>query len=141
LHIFREKRNQKNSTHYPRAASAGHKGTATRKFVRVADTTPSLTKLLAAKEAAGSRPAWWFEFGRITRWEGAALRMSAGFSQISDAIKAGRLRESLSFLGGTRKIARLTSDTPQRSYNDEFNRKGNVRDGVICAHYCALPGE
>ena len=28
--------------------------------------------------------------------------MSAGFSQISDAIKAGRFRESLSFLGGIR---------------------------------------
>ena len=26
-----------------------------------------LTKLLAAKEAAGSRPAWWLEFGRITQ--------------------------------------------------------------------------
>jgi hypothetical protein len=52
--------------------------------------------LLAAKEAAGSRPVWWLEFGRITQWEGAVLRMSAGFSQISDAIKAGRLRESLS---------------------------------------------
>jgi len=25
----------------------------------LADTTPSLTKLLAAKEAAGSGPAWW----------------------------------------------------------------------------------
>jgi hypothetical protein len=69
----------------------------------LADTTPSLTKLLAAKETAGSRPAWWLEFGRITQWEGAVLRMSAGFSQISDAIKAGRLRESLSFLGGIRR--------------------------------------
>jgi hypothetical protein len=34
------------------------------------------------------------------------LGLSAGFSQISDAIKAGRLRESLSFLGGIRKIGR-----------------------------------
>ena len=55
-----------------------------------------LTKLLASKESAGSRPAWWLEFGRITQWEGAVLWMSAGFSQISDAIRAGRLRESLS---------------------------------------------
>ena len=29
-----------------------------------------VAKLLAAKEAAGSRPAWWLEFGRITQWEG-----------------------------------------------------------------------
>ena len=36
--------------------------------------------------------------------EDPAVIMSAGFSQISDAIRAGRLRESLSFLGGIRKI-------------------------------------
>ena len=35
--------------------------------------------------------------------------MSAGFSQISDAIKAGRLRESLSFLGGIRNTGVNTS--------------------------------
>ena len=35
--------------------------------------------------------------------------MSAGFSQISDAIRAGRLRESLSFLGGIRNTGVNTS--------------------------------
>ena len=38
------------------------------------------------------------------RQEGAILGVSAESSQISDAIRAGRRRESLSFLGGTRKI-------------------------------------
>jgi hypothetical protein len=42
--------------------------------------------------------------GRTDRREGAILGVSAGFSQISDAIRAERLRESLSFLGGIRKI-------------------------------------
>jgi hypothetical protein len=34
--------------------------------------------LLAAKEAAGSRPAWWLEFGRITQWEGAGIKNVGG---------------------------------------------------------------
>ena len=44
------------------------------------------------------------KFDRIDRREGAILRVSEGISQISIAIRAGRLRESLSFLGGIRKI-------------------------------------
>jgi len=38
-----------------------------------------------AKEVAGSRHAWWLEFGRIDRLEGAILGVSAETSQISDA--------------------------------------------------------
>jgi len=39
--------------------------------------------LLPAKVAAGSRHAWWLEFGRIDRREGAILGVSAEISQIS----------------------------------------------------------
>jgi hypothetical protein len=42
--------------------------------------------------------------GRIDWREGAILGVSEGISQISNAIRAGRCRESLSFLGGIRKI-------------------------------------
>jgi len=41
--------------------------------------------LLPAKEAAGNRHAWWLKFGWIDQREEAILRVSAGFSQISDA--------------------------------------------------------
>jgi len=41
--------------------------------------------LLATKEAAGNRHAWWLKFGRIDRLEGAILGESAKTSQISDA--------------------------------------------------------
>ena len=57
-----------------------------------------------AKEVAGSRHAWRLKFGRIDRLEGAILGVSAETSQISDALKFERLRESLSLLAGIVKI-------------------------------------
>jgi len=41
--------------------------------------------LLAAKEAAGSRPAWWLIVVGLTGGEGAILGVSAEISQITDA--------------------------------------------------------
>ena len=44
--------------------------------------------------------------GWITQWEGAILRVLAGIGQISDVLRAERLRESLSLLAGIVKIGR-----------------------------------
>ncbi len=43
----------------------------------------------------------------IGRREGAILRALSGISQMSDALRAGRRRESLSLLGGMVKIGCL----------------------------------
>jgi len=88
LHTFREKLNQKNSTHYSRAAPAGHKGAAPNRFVRVAGdirlTQP--TQQIAASKDSGKWPACLVtDSGRNDRLEGAILRVSAITSQISDA--------------------------------------------------------
>jgi len=56
------------------------------------------------KESAGSRHAWWLTIGWITQWEEAILWALAGIGQISDALRADRLRESLSLPGGIMKI-------------------------------------
>jgi hypothetical protein len=64
---------------------------------------PSRSRQLA-RTAAGSRHAGWLKFNRIDRLEGVTLGLSAEISQISDAIRAGRRRESLSLLGGIVEI-------------------------------------
>jgi hypothetical protein len=60
--------------------------------------------LLAAKEAAGSRHAWWLKFGRIDRLEGAILGVSSEISQISDAPGLDGVVNLFLYLGGIRKI-------------------------------------
>ena len=61
-------------------------GTDPNRFVRVADAI-SLTQLtyqqLRANVAAGSRHAWWLEFGGIDPLEGAILGLTAKVSLIS----------------------------------------------------------
>ncbi len=51
-----------------------------------------------AKEAAGSRYAWWLKFGRIDRREQAISRALAGICQISDTLRAqGQTAPRISF--------------------------------------------
>ncbi len=51
-----------------------------------------------AKEAAGSRHAWWLKFGRIDRREQAISRALAGICQISDTLRAqGQTAPRISF--------------------------------------------
>ena len=72
LEHLERKAESKNSNPLPES-----RGTATKGFVRVDDKIKvklnQTTNLLSAKEAAGSRHAWWLQFGGITRWEGAIL--------------------------------------------------------------------
>ncbi len=52
---------------------SGEQGTASNRFVRVADKIKvkliQLTTLQSLKEAAGNRHVWWLEFDRNDRWE------------------------------------------------------------------------
>ena len=57
-----------------------------------------------AKEAAAYRHAWWLEFDWNGWREGTILGVSGEISEISDALRARRRRESLYLLGGIRKI-------------------------------------
>ena len=53
-------------------------------------------------------------FGWIARWEVVILWASAGFSQISDVLRAGQRRESLSLLGGIVKKGVFNFPIPPR---------------------------
>jgi hypothetical protein len=60
--------------------------------------------VLRVNVAAGSRFAWWLKIGRIDRWEGAILGVSAGIRQNSYAPNLIGVVNLFLFFGGIREI-------------------------------------
>ncbi len=65
---------------------------------------PELRQIAACERIGRLSACLVAECDWIGQWEGAILGVSAGISQILDALRAGRLRESLSLLAGIVKI-------------------------------------